>query len=207
LLSSSKASMVKIRSKMKVLGICGSPRKKGNSDLLLDRTLTGARASGADSEKIYLNEMLFRPCQEEEYYAVNSEGLSVVADDMQKVYKQVHECDVFILASPIFFGSLSAQTKAMIDRFQCVWVSRNLLHKQIFTQKKAGAFISVEASLRQDFFRNARSIVKNFFALINVRYSGELLCPGVERRGDVRKIPGLMERAFELGRDLCSAGE
>lgn len=188
---------------MKVLGINGSPRKGGNTDILLDIALEGA-GSVAETEKIYLEDLDIHPCQEEEYYEVNAEGLSIVDDDMNKVFRRVDECDVLILASPIFFGSLSAQTKAMIDRFQCVWISKNMLHKQIFTQKKAGAFISVEASQRQDFFQNARFIVKNFFFLINVRYSRELFCPGLEKKGEVRKFPDLLERAFNLGKDLCS---
>jgi multimeric flavodoxin WrbA len=188
---------------MKVLGINGSPRKGGNTDLLLDKVLEGA-GSTVETTKIYLEELDIQPCREEEYYEVDAKGLSVVKDDMHSVFQKVDDCDVLILGSPIFFGSLSAQTKIMIDRFQCVWISKHIFHKHIFTKKKTGAFISVEASHRQDFFHNARLIVKNFFALINARYRGELFCTGLEEKEDVLKFQNYLDQAFKLGRDLCS---
>jgi len=188
---------------MKILAINGSPRKGGNTDILLDKVLEGA-GPAAEREKIYLEDLDIQPCREEEYYEVNAEGLSIVDDDMHTVFTKVDECDALILGSPIFFGSLSAQTKIMIDRFQCVWISKHMLHKDIFTQKKSGVFVSVEASRRQDFFHTARSIGKNFFALINARYSGELFLTGLEEKGDAQKFPDYLERAFNLGRDLFS---
>jgi multimeric flavodoxin WrbA len=189
---------------VKVLGINGSPRRDGNTQILLDKALEGAASGGAEIERIDLDRLTFGPCREEEYYAVDDRGFSVIEDDMHQVYREVEACDALILASPIFFGGLSAQMKAMIDRFQCVWVSKFMLNRRMFIRRKAGAFISVEASNREDFFQNAKAIIRNFFALINVRYTGELFCPGMEEKGAVLASPEKIERAVTLGVNLAA---
>ncbi len=189
---------------MKLLGVNGSPRVAGNTDILLDKSLEAAGDSGWITEKIILNKLNITTPQEEEYYAVNADGLSPIEDDMHIVYKKVKECDALIIASPIFFGSLSAQTKIMIDRFQCAWVSKNILKKDPFKKKKKGAFICTSAARRKDFFQNARSIVRNLFQVINAKYEGELFCPGLEKKGEVKKYPEFLESAYDLGKKITS---
>jgi len=123
---------------------------------------------------------------------------------MQQVYKKVEDADGVILASPIFFGSLSAQTKMMIDRFQCLWRAKYILKKDVFRKKKIGAFISVEGTRKEDFFHNAKSIVKNLFATINANYKEELFCPAVNEKGSILKYPEVLKKAFELGQRIAS---
>jgi len=188
---------------MKVLGICASPRENGNTEILLDETLKGARAQGAETEKIVLNRQNILPIQEREYGKVTDEGLSVVDDDMKVIYKKIEETDVLVVASPIFFGTLSSQAKIMIDRFQCVWLAKTILKKDLFQKEKKGAFICVEATHREDFFENARSIIKHFFATINVKYKGEVFCPGVDTKGKVLENPEFLKKAYELGSQLA----
>jgi len=185
---------------MKVLGINGSPRKGGNTDILLNNTLKGAQNKGARVEKIVLNDLKFSPCQECEN--MPSDRFCIIEDDMQAVYRKIEESDAIILTSPIFFGSLSAQTKMMIDRFQCVWRAKSILRKQVFEKRKIGVFISVEGSNRKDFFDNARSIVKNFFVTINADYKEELFCSGIEEKNAILKQPELLKTAFKLGEKL-----
>ena len=126
---------------MNVLGINGSPRMGGNTDILLDKALEGAQGKGSEIEKVILNTLKFSPCQECE--VLKDDGSCIINDDMQPLYKKIKESDAIILASPIFFGSLTAQTKMMIDRFQCAWRARYILKKDIFKKKRCGAFISV----------------------------------------------------------------
>ncbi len=185
---------------MKVLGINGSPRIGGNTDVLLDNALKGAQNKGAWVEKIVLNNLQFSPCQECEN--MPDDGFCIIKDDMQTVYRKIEEADAIILASPIFFGSLSAQTKMMIDRFQCIWRAKNMFKKQVFEKRKIGAFISVQGSSRKDFFDNARSIVKNFFVTINADYKEELFCSGIDERDAILRHPELLKTAFNLGEKL-----
>ncbi|MEA3489752.1 MAG: flavodoxin family protein [Candidatus Omnitrophota bacterium] len=190
---------------MKVLGLLGSPRKGGNTDVLLEKALEGAGSSGAETEKLVLNDLDIAPCQEREYENINEEGLSVVEDDIQLIFRAIKEADALIVASPVFFGSLSAQTKTMIDRFQCVWLAKNILHRDVFGKRMKGGFICVEASEREDFFDNARSIVRHFFATINISYEEELFSPGVEKKGDVLEKSDVLRKAYDMGKALAGS--
>jgi len=187
---------------MKILGINGSPRRGGNTDILLDKSLEAAGDSGWETDKIILNLLNISAPQEDEYYTVNKDGLSPIEDDMHIIYKKVKDCDAIIIASPIFFGSLSAQAKIMIDRFQCAWVSKNILKKDVFKKKKSGAFICTSAARRKDFFQNAKAIVRNLFQVINTTYTGELFCPGLDKKGEVKKYPEFLESAYSLGQKI-----
>jgi len=186
---------------MKILGISASPRIEGNTDLLLGKVLQGAGSKGADTEKIILNNLKFVPCQECAKMA--DDGGCLVNDDMQLVYKKIKEADAIVLASPVFFGSLSAQSKMMIDRFQCAWRAKYVLKKDNGYKKIPGAFISVEGSKRKDFFENSRAIAKNFFATINASYKYELLCPSIEAKRDILAHPVYLKKAFDIGVKLA----
>ena len=187
---------------MKILGINASPRIEGNTDLLLDKVLQGAGSKGADTEKIILNKLKFAPCQE--CAKMSDDGGCLVNDDMQLVYKKIKEADAIVLASPVFFGSLSAQSKMMIDRFQCAWRAKYILKKTNGYKKIPGAFISVEGSTRKDFFENSRAIAKNFFVTINAGYKYELFCQGIEAKGGILSRPDYLKKAFNLGAKLAS---
>lgn len=186
---------------MKILGINGSPRIGGNTDLLLDNVLEGAESMGADTEKIILDKLSFAPCRE--CKKMSNNGLCLVKDDMWAVYKKIKEADAVVFVSPVFFGSLSAQAKMMIDRFQCAWRAKYVLKKYNGYKKIPGAFISVEGSNRKDFFENAKAITKNFFAVINAIYKYELFCPGVEDKKDILKHIGYLRKAFDIGVKLA----
>ncbi|MBU3959057.1 MAG: flavodoxin family protein [Candidatus Omnitrophica bacterium] len=187
---------------MNVLGINGSPRIGGNTDVLLDKALEGARSSGAQTEKIVLNQLRFSPCQE--CQEIRDDGTCIIEDELQPLYRKIDEADIIILASPIFFGSLSAQAKMMIDRFQCAWRAKYILKKDIFQRQRKGGFISVEATTRKDFFANAKSIVKNFFLTINASYQEELFCSGIDEKGSILKSPDILNKAFELGKRIAA---
>jgi multimeric flavodoxin WrbA len=189
---------------LKVLGICASPRSGGNTDVLLNRVLEGASSNGAIVEKIALEDLKISPVKEEEYEKVSSSGLSVVDDDIHLIFKKIQECDALVLASPIFFGSLSAQAKMMIDRFQCVWLAKSIKKMNIFSKKISGAFLCVEATEREDFFANAKSIVRHFFATISADYKEELFCPGLDKKGSALARQDYLDKAYELGKLIAS---
>ena len=188
---------------MKILGICGSPRIGGNSHILLKEAIKGAADSGAECKEIILNRLNFSPCQECEN--VRKDGVCKVQDDMHIVYREIEKSDAIIVAAPIFFGSLSSQTKMMIDRYQCFWLAKYIYKTcKTMKKKKTGVFISVESSTRQDFFENAKSIIKNFFATIGASYAEELFCPGVEKKGDVLKKIECLKKAYEIGKNIVN---
>ncbi|MCQ9208666.1 MAG: flavodoxin family protein [Omnitrophica bacterium] len=187
---------------MKVLGILGSPRKGGNSELLLDKVLSGARSKGYDTEKLALGELKFSPCTE--CGGCDETGVCVIEDDLQPVYQKLDQARAVIIASPIFFGSLPAQVKAMIDRYQCRWVRKFVLGKQGRPFPQEGYLILVSGANRDKFFKNAESIVKNFFAVLNIKFKGYLYCPGIDEKGKVLEHPDYLNKAYELGKKIIA---
>jgi len=185
----------------KILGIAGSPRRNGNTQLLLDEALKGARKAGARTEKIVLNDLNISPCRE--CGACSMTGMCAVADEMQSIYKKLKNMDGIILASPIFFMNMSAQTKTMIDRCQCIWASKYLLKKPIAKKKRKGLFIAVGATNYPNMFKAARITAKVFFDVIDVDYSDELLVSGIDEKGAIKNHPNAMGDAFEAGRRLA----
>ena len=189
---------------IRILGICASPRRSGNTEILLDRALSGAVSAGAVVEKMILDELCLRPCR-----GCDSCGKGpkcVIKDDMRRIYKKVSESDGLIVASPIYFGSLSAQIKIMIDRFQPYWVRKYILKKPASKKKdRKGLFLSVGAAEKKTFFNNAKSIVKIFFIILNIEYLGDLFCGGIDRAGEIKKRPVVLKRSFELGAKLAKS--
>ncbi|MBU0895614.1 MAG: flavodoxin family protein [Candidatus Omnitrophica bacterium] len=185
---------------MKVVGISGSPRRSGNSEILLDRALEGAMSTGADVEKIVLNELDIRSCQE--CGGCDKAGVCVIADGMGHLYKTLDKADAIIVSSPVFFASLSAQTKMMIDRFQCEWMAKYMLKKAMRKKRRKGLFICVAGSHRNDHFDNARSVIKAFFATLDIEYCSELFCGGIEKMRDVDNEEKALNKAYALGMKL-----
>ncbi len=110
---------------MKVLGIMGSPRLKGNADLLLDEALRGARERGAEVEKIIIDKLKIAPCRE--YYGCLNDGNCVIRDDMDAIYPKLLAADAVIAATPIFFYTVSAQLMQLISRCQALWSRKYVL--------------------------------------------------------------------------------
>ncbi|MCM8790169.1 MAG: flavodoxin family protein [Candidatus Omnitrophica bacterium] len=190
---------------MKVIGISASPRQDGNSDELLNRALEGAASAGAEVKKIILNELKFGPCQE--CGGCDRTGFCVIHDGLEPVYAQLDDADAIVIASPVFFASVSAQLKMMIDRFQCRWVAKYILGKGGRSgRRRKGALLLASGSYKKEFFENSRAVVKAFFATLDAEYSGELFCGGLEKKGDAAKYKEYPNRAYEIGRELVING-
>ena len=129
---------------IRVLGIAGSPRRGGNTDLLLAEFLKGAASRGAEVTTIVLNNLNISPCQHCD--ACLEAGICRIEDDMQTVYDELERADRVVIAAPIHFMGLSAQTKLMVDRCQSRWARKYVLKiPPLGSQpgKKKGFFISV----------------------------------------------------------------
>ena len=183
---------------MKVLGILGSPRRGGNTEILLDETLRGASARGGSCEKLVLRDLKIAPCLE--IYECAKEGVCAIKDDMHDIVPKLLQAERLIIASPIFFYGVTALAKAMIDRCQSLWARKYILKLQLSqVSDRRGAFISVAATRGQKLFDGAKLTVKYFFDAIDVIYSDELLVRGADTRGEVRSQPEAIQAAYELG--------
>lgn len=186
---------------MKVLGIMGSPRIKGNTDLLLDEALKGAKIQGAEVEKLVVDKLKIAPCKE--YLGCFKDGNCVIRDDMDGIYPRLLEADVVIIASPMFFYGVSSQAKALIDRCQALWARKHILKQSLPNGGRKGAFIAVGATKGKRLFEGAILTVKYFFEAIGVEYADELLIRGVDARGEIKEYPIALSDAFELGKRLA----
>ena len=137
-----------------ILAIYGSPRRKGNTTLLLDQAVQGASDTGAQVEKTVLRDLKMSPCLE--IYGCKEKGRCVIQDDFQEVSDQLLSCHGLMLASPIFFYTVSAHTKILMDRCQSLWVKKYWIDKIPYGQskpKRKGLFISVGATKGKGFSR------------------------------------------------------
>ena len=187
---------------MKVLCISGSPRRRGNTELLLDRALEGAKERGADVEKIVLSELNIHPCRHCDGCART--GLCVIEDDMQELYDRFRTLDALILATPVFFMGPPAQTKSMMDRCQCLWVAKYVLKRPLVENgaKRRSLLLSVGGSARPDLFQPLKIIVQAVFATLDVAYGNDLCFAGVDKKGAIREHPTALKEAFEAGAAL-----
>ncbi|MFP3869551.1 MAG: flavodoxin family protein [Syntrophobacteria bacterium] len=188
---------------MKVLGILGSPRRGGNTEILLDEALRGAAAQGGFCDKVVLRDLKITPCLE--IYKCLEAGVCAIQDDMQMLFSKIVEAERLIFGSPVFFYSVSALAKAMIDRCQSLWVKKHMLKLPISpVADRRGAFISVGATRGKRLFDGVQLTMKYFFDAIDVGYADELLVRGVDRKGDIKKHPEAIQAAYELGCRLVS---
>jgi multimeric flavodoxin WrbA len=183
---------------MKILGIAGSPRRDGNTFLLLQKTLEGTIEGKAETEFIFIPDLKISPCRE--CGGCDKTGKCVVDDDMQIMYPKLQDADRIIIASPIFFGGVTANLKIMIDRCQCLWVKKYIL-KQPMSDKtdRKGAFISACGGKRTKFFPGASLTIRTLFKTLDISYVAELFFSQIDNKGAVINHPTALKEAFSFG--------
>ena len=187
---------------MRVLGVAGSPRRGGNTDLLLAEVMRGAVSQGAEVKTIILNDLKVAPCQHCD--ACLEAGKCGVEDDMQMVYRELEAADRIVLASPVQFMGITAQMKAMIDRCQALWARKYVLKIPPLgnRREKKGLFISVGSRKIGNLFQPALVMIKTVFRILDITYAGELLFSGIDEKGAIVKHPDALQQAFLAGQKL-----
>jgi multimeric flavodoxin WrbA len=181
----------------------GSPRKKGNTDLLADSFIKGAEKAGARCEKVFLNSVRISPCLE--CGGCDKTGECVLRDDMTEIYPLISEADVVVVASPMFFYNITAATQALVERAQALWIRKYVLKQSPSARRKRnGFFISVGATRGRLLFDGACRVIRYFYDAIDVEYRGALLYRGLDAKGAVIEHMSALAEAEALGR---AAGE
>jgi multimeric flavodoxin WrbA len=185
-----------------ILGIVGSPRKGKNTDTLVERVLQGAASRGAEIEKIYLNDLSIRPCQACPRESQNQ--FCNLKDDMEIIYEKLERADGIVLGSPVYYETVTAQTKLMIDRCGCLAdLKRSAFGRAIFHPRfekiKKGVFIGVADMSSK--FDPIRAVVRMFFKHVNITLVDEMLVNRTESRS-VAGQPELLKKAFAIGSRL-----
>ncbi len=193
---------------IEIIAIYGSPRRDGNSAALLKQAVAGARQEGAHVEEVFLRDHKISPCLE--IYNCIKTGECAIRDDFPDILAKVEASAGIMLASPIFFYSVSAHTKTFMDRCQSLWVRKYWIENQVFgegQETRKGLFISVGATGGNKLFDGAILTVKYFFDVLSAGLWRTVLCRGVDRKGEIEKRSDYLEEAFEAGRDLVRALE
>lgn len=190
----------------KIIAVYGSPRKNGNTSLLLSQAVKGARDVGVMVEEVFLRNLKMSPCLE--LYGCKSTGRCVIEDDFQKLHDQLLGSRGLMLASPIFFYTVSAHTKILMDRCQALWVKKYWIDKVTFgnwVPKRRGLFISAGATKGANLFTGTLLTVKYFFDVLDMELWRSLLYRNLDLEGDVTKHPEYLQDAYLAGRDLAFA--
>ena len=191
---------------VKVLGISTSPRVKGNSDLLLRQALAGAESAGAQVDYIRLSDLNIAPCIE--CNSCYKTGKCSIEDDYQMVSVKMLDADRLIFATPIFFMTVCAQAKMLIDRCQCLWAHKYVLKKPLITgtgRDRRAMVIAVGGSRSKKMFESIRLTMKYYFDVLDMNYAANLFVNKVEECGEIEKHPSAMKEAFRLGCELTLA--
>lgn len=176
---------------MKVLIVSSSPRKEGNSEVLCERFAKGASEAGHDVEKIMLRDKKIAPCNA--CYACMETHTCVIKDGMEEVFQKLLEADVILLASPVYFYSVSAQMKAMIDR--CLVGHKSLAGKKFY-------FIVTAADPQHEAAEGTLAAFRGFIrCLPDAKEEGVIYGTGTWDKGDVYRHPSY-EQAYEMGKGV-----
>ncbi len=182
---------------MKVVGFVGSPRKNGNTDVLVQQVLDGAAQAGADTEKFYINDMDIRGCQGCNYCrAADSCKLD---DEMTKAYDMLRNADGFVFGSPIYFFQFTGQMRQFIDRWFAL-IDTDFTPR-IETGKKA-VIVSAQGNPEPEAFRSVFDEFSQLLQMFGMDVKGTFVDVGHHAPGEVKDNPDLMAQAKQAGVQL-----
>ena len=176
----------------KVLVLSGSPRKNGNSDILCDEFMRGALESGNEVEKIRVAEKKIGYCHAC-YYCRQSEGIYAIKDDMAEVLQKMIDADVIVLASPVYFYSVDAQLKALIDRTVARWLE---------VRDKEFYYIATMADEEISSADTTLSCFRGYADCVEGAKEMGFICgSGVYEKGEIKNTL-FMKQAYEMGKSV-----
>lgn len=175
----------------KVLILSGSPRKNGNSDILCDEFMKGALSSGNDVTKIRVAEKNVGYCRA--CYVCKNSGKCVIDDDMADILQKMIDADVIVLASPVYFYSIDAQLKAVIDRTVARWLE--VKNKEFYYIVTAADEEAASAETTLACFRGYADCVEG------AKEMGVIYGMGAYEKGEINSTPA-PKKAYEMGKSI-----
>lgn len=180
---------------LRVLGIVGSPRRKGNTEILVDEVLRGAEEGGALVEKVILSELAIAPC--EGCDACVDSGECIIVDSMEDLFAEMLQSQVWVLGTPVYWWGPSAQFKTFVDR----WYAK--AHREddkvMFKERR----VILVVPMGDDDARTARHVVgmmTDALEYVGAELFATVLAPGANEAGDVRKSPTVLAAAYAAGK-------
>ena len=198
-------SSVSAKNGVMILALNGSPRKNGNTELLLDGLLKGARSHGADVVKLDVCRMKISPCQG--CGKCEREGRCSLDDEMSRVYPLLEKTHHVVVATPVYFYGVTAQLKALIDRCQVLWSRKYVLGNPapptVDGKRRKGHLLAIAGSRGKRVFEGVILTARMFFDALNVELGETILARGIDKKGAILEEEDLMRKSWELGERLA----
>lgn len=181
-----------------ILILKGSPRAKGNSAVLAGQVMAGAEEAGAQVESIYLHGKNIQPCDACDVCQDGYEGC-IIEDDMQAIYPKVESAKVIVIASPVYWFTISAQTKLCIDR----WYAFGGDDYRALRGKRLGlVLVYGDTDLYTSGGINAIHTFESMARYLEMEIAG-MVYGTAWQLGEAAENPELLERAYQLGAELA----
>ncbi|MCX6348834.1 MAG: flavodoxin family protein [Candidatus Aureabacteria bacterium] len=188
---------------MNILAVMASPRRRGNSEALLDEFLIGVAKAGGSSEKVVLVDLRISPCREDHHCLKTGE--CSLTDDAGDLFRKMLAAEKIVLASPVFFYALPAQLKALVDRAELYWNRKYVLKQSIPGPARQAFVIMVGATEGGKTFEGSLLTLRHFFLSLNGSIHGSLLYPGIEKPEDLTRRPQILADVREAGKKFVIA--
>ena len=187
---------------MLVVGLQGSPRKKGNTNFLLSTFMTAAEKLGARTIVIDVTQKKIIPCKE--YTVCEKKGYCPIEDDVKdEIYPLLREAELVVLATPIFFYNMTAQLKAVVDRCQTFWARKYKLKlKDPGASMRRGFLLAVGATKGKNLFEGLNLTTQYFFDAIWAKFDDSLTYRGIEGPKDMAAHPTVIQEVEEAAERL-----
>ncbi len=192
--------MTKKAKTRQVLVILGSPRRKGNSSTLAAQISRGAKAAGAEVETVFLHALKISPCRGCDTCKKENSRRCAIKDDMQEIYPKLLKADAWVIASPVYWFTMSAQTKIFMDRCYALtaYAENPFVGKRIAIAMSYGDVDPVKSGCV-----NALRTFQDAFRYTGSKIVGMVYGSAIEV-GEIADNKALMREAEELGKRLVS---
>lgn len=185
--------------------INGSPRKRGNTETVLDAFLQGAASTGATFTKISLADIDHKNCRG--CNACHKKGICVITDDLTPIFDEIPSSDILVLASPIYSMTVTAEMKSFIDRGQFLWAQKFVTKILAFSlehlNRHTGVYLGTSGQDIPHIFDAAVPVVRAFFNDAGFSYRENVLFPGMDQHGGVKNWPESVAKAETEGRRIA----
>jgi multimeric flavodoxin WrbA len=181
----------------RILGIIGSPRRNGNTHILVGRLLEGAREVGAHTETLFLGGLRIEEC--DGCHACWRDHPCPKNDDMNALYPAISAADVIVFGTPVYWFGPTALMKAFIDRF--VYFNSPANRPGV-----AGKSAAIVIPLEDTDPLTWEPVVRFFeqsLGWLEMNLAGTLIAPGAGKKGEIRNFPEKLEEAYEMGRTIA----
>ena len=172
-----------------VLGIVGSPRKGGNTEILVDEVLAGADEAGAETVKATLRDLNISPCKA--CNGCQTAGKCVQKDDMEQILKLMKKSDVWVLGTPVYWWGPTAQFKAFLDR----WYGAD---QTMFQGKRVILAIPMGGG-NSHYARHTVGMFEEICRYLGMDHVESIIAPGMNGRGSIRESVNMIQNAREAG--------